>query len=70
MADDPDPLTRSESLDIQLLLHFEDLDSPVHHSSITGGRRVELRDRLAEVTGVRLEDESPELFPDHWEEDG
>lgn len=59
-----DQLTRKESLDIQHLLHFTDLNSPVTGHSLPPKREKELRDRLVEVTGVDIRDEYPELFPD------
>lgn len=59
-----DSLTEDESLDIQHLLHFDDMESPVKAHGISNERIIELRERIIEVTGVRLEDEHPELFPE------
>lgn len=57
-------LTKQESLDIQHLLHFQDMDSPISAHSLTDHRVQEIREKLVRVTGVDFKEKYPELFPD------
>lgn len=55
-------ITDEDSLDIQHLLHFLDMNSPVSGHSLSNKKIQQLRIKLIEVTGVSLEEQHPELF--------